>query len=313
MKSRKSSMVRKITVLVGGLAMMVALPACGVAGVMDPTERAPRPDPAVESGQVENPLEIREDEGDGEGADERPEENPPEGNPPGNEASGNEASGNDGASENDGASGSAPPSGNAGGESESSTPGFAPVEGSKGKDGKGGKGNAAFAGNFAPLEDGVRQVGEAGEVEFRVEDGILNLVDVSANSGWDYQLGKQDFDEVKVFFIGDEARWEFGAEIDDGYILEVETKQEIPSARPGTYEVGDAGEVSFSTADGRIILDDYGVAEGWSANIEENDFEDVHLKFLGEGGAEYKFEAEYDDGIIEVEIDGKERGTIAAS
>jgi hypothetical protein len=77
-------------------------------------------------------------------------------------------------------------------------PGFAPDEAAKGKGGKGRKGEAAF-------------VGEAGEVEFRVENGILNLVGVSAGDGWSYQLGKQDFDEVKVFFLGDDSRWEFEA------------------------------------------------------------------------------------------------------
>jgi hypothetical protein len=43
------------------------------------------------------------------------------------------------------------------------------------------------------------------------------------------------------------------------------------------------------------------------ANIEENDFKDVHLMFFGEG-VEYKFEAEYDNGNVEVEIKRKERG-----
>ncbi|MBA2691424.1 MAG: hypothetical protein H0U65_02870 [Rubrobacter sp.] len=57
------------------------LPACGVAGIMAPTERSPRPDPAVESGQVENPVEVRDE------ADTPSEGSVPEGNPPDDEPS----------------------------------------------------------------------------------------------------------------------------------------------------------------------------------------------------------------------------------
>lgn len=287
-KTEKPKISRKAAALVGGLAMLVLLPACGAAGIMDPTERAPRSDPAVESGQVENPVEIRdeeetltEDQPENRQPEERPSEQPDDDMDEDREFQ-------------------APP------------PAAGP-DGSKGKGAKGEGVSSEMFGNLEPLSDGARQVGEAGEVDFRVENGVLNLVDVSANSGWDYQLGKQGFDEVKVFFIGDNTRWEFEAEIDDGYLLEVETKQEIPSAEPGSYEVGDAGEVAFSARNGGIILDDYSVADGWSANIEENDFEDVHLRFSDQSGVEYKFEAEFDDGFIEVNIDRKEVGTLATS
>lgn len=290
----KAKMLRKAAVLAGGLAMIVLLPACGVAGIMDPTERSPRPDPAVESGEVENPVEIRDDEKafiEERPENRQPEERPSEPAPPSEQP-------DDGIGEDREFDGTPP------------RPGFGEP---KGKGAKGGGVPAEMLGSFDPVEDGVRRVGEAGEVEFRVENGVLNLVDVNANSGWDYQLGKQDFDEAKVFFVGEDAQWEFEAEIKDGTLLEVETKQEIPFAEPGSYEVGDAGEVSFSAADGGIVLDDYSASDGWSANVEENDFEDVHLKFHNESGAEYKFEAELDDGSVEVNIDRKERGPLATS
>ncbi len=171
---------------------------------MAPTERSPRPDPAVESGQVENPVEVRDE------ADTPSEGSVPEGNPPDDEPSEEGVSGiapEGGSSAPYGVRGMAsprrsPPAFAPGVRPRRSppafAPGFAPDEAAKGKGGKGRKGEAAF-------------VGEAGEVEFRVENGILNLVGVSAGDGWSYQLGKQDFDEVKVFFLGDDSRWEFEA------------------------------------------------------------------------------------------------------
>lgn len=309
----KSKIVRKVAVLIGGIAMMAALPACGVAGIMDPTDSSPRADPAVESGQVENPVEIRD--GEGTFAEDQPEErrpdsesfeqSPPDGSPPEGFPERNIPEGtpfDEDADDGRDFGQTAP------------RPGFSPggFGGPKGKGPKGGGVSAEMLGSLEPVEDAVRRVGDAGEVEFRVENGVLNLVDVSANSGWDYQLGKQEFDEAKVFFIGEDAQWEFEAEIKEGYLLEVETKREIPFAEPGSYEVGEAGEVSFSADGGGIVLDDYKASDGWRATIEENDFEDVHLKFYNEGGVEYKFEAELDDGSVEVNIDRKERGPLAA-
>lgn len=279
----KSGVVRRGIIVAWGLAALFLLSACGISEIMDPTERSPRPDPAVESGRVENPVQVRDEE-------------PPEATSPEESRTASES----GEPE--------PPETTSAG--SPSDPGESEGEGANGEGGEGV--SSAGSGGFESPGDGVREVGDAGEVEFRVENGVLNLVNVSANSGWSYQLGKQDFDEVKVFFTGDGSRWEFEANLDDGYLLEIETKKEIPFADPGTYDLGEAGTVTLSEADGGIALDDYSVSEGWSAYVEEDDSEDVHLSFYAENGSEYEFEAEYDDGVIEVEIEGKERGSLAS-
>ncbi len=56
------------------------------------------------------------------------------------------------------------------------------------------------AGEPAELRDGVWTVGDAGEVEFALENGVLSLVDVRPATGWAVEIDEEAADEIEVEF-----------------------------------------------------------------------------------------------------------------
>gem|GEM_PF-3032160 len=84
-------------------------------------------------------------------------------------------------------------------------------------------------GNVGGSSDGgneVYQVGDAGEVELRIEDGGLVLVEVRPNDGWNFEIDDEDRDEIDIDFRRGDEEWEFEAELDDG-ALDIEIDRDI--------------------------------------------------------------------------------------
>jgi hypothetical protein len=74
-------------------------------------------------------------------------------------------------------------------------------------------------------------------------------------------------------------------------------------AEPGTWQVGDAGTVTFSLADGALVLDDVSPADGWDVTEQEADDDEIDVD-LERDGEKYEFRVELEDGtILEVDID----------
>jgi hypothetical protein len=84
-------------------------------------------------------------------------------------------------------------------------------------------------------------------------------------------------------------------------------------AEPGTWQVGDAGTVTFSLADGRLSLDDVSPADGWQATEQEADGDEIDVT-LERGDERYGFQVELESRgtVLEVrvdhEIDGADAG-----
>lgn len=76
-------------------------------------------------------------------------------------------------------------------------------------------------GEVAVMRDGVWEVGDAGEVEFRFDNGALALVGTRANSGWEVDIDQQDDDDIEVDFGRDNVEWDFDVEA-EGSVLRVE-------------------------------------------------------------------------------------------
>lgn len=89
-------------------------------------------------------------------------------------------------------------------------------------DGAGSSGGGASDG----AGNEVYAVGDAGEVELRVEDGGLVLVEVRPNEGWDFEIDDEERDEIDIDFRRGNEEWEFEVELDDGE-LEVEIDRDI--------------------------------------------------------------------------------------
>lgn len=64
-----------------------------------------------------------------------------------------------------------------------------------------------------------------GEVELRVEDGRLVLVDIRPNQGWRIEDREEEADEAEVDFVRGNVEWEFEAELENGEI-QVETERD---------------------------------------------------------------------------------------
>lgn len=79
---------------------------------------------------------------------------------------------------------------------------------------------------------------------------------------------------------------------------------DLTEAVPGTWPVGDAGTVTFSIADGSLVLDDVGTADGWTSDVDEQDPDEIEVDFR-QGNVTWQIEIELEEGgsILEIEID----------
>jgi len=158
---------------------------------------------------------------------------------------------------------------------------------------------------------GTWPVGDAGTVTFSVVDGALVLDDVTANDGWMMAIDEQDVDEIEVDFIRGSVEWEIEIELeDDGRILEIEIDQDIEPADPGSYDIGDAGTFAFSIDDGRLVLDDLNITDGWTLVELEEEADEIEFELVN-GPRSFDVEVELeDDGTIELEIDYEVTGPV---
>lgn len=159
------------------------------------------------------------------------------------------------------------------------------------------------------LRDGTWKVGEAGEVEFAVRNGALSLGAVRPNSGWQQRVADQKADEIEVHFTRENTKCKFEVELDGGS-MKISKEVEIKRAAGGTYQVGNAAEVSFTTDGTRITLGDVRPANGWTVTKQDKSSDDIEIDFRNDTGGTAEFQAELDDGQVKVEIDQKLKGPI---
>jgi hypothetical protein len=179
-------------------------------------------------------------------------------------------------------------------------------------------------------------VKDAGEVEIERDGDRLILIDARPNEGWEVEIEDDeeedeeeddegtdednedededeetegDGSEIEVTFSQGDREVEFEAEIDDGR-LAIEIEEAWHGVEPGTYTVGEAGEVEFQRDGDRLVVVGVIANEGWEFEAgHEEDEEDaadaIEIKFTS-GDREAEFEATIEDGELEVEIETKE-------
>jgi hypothetical protein len=76
------------------------------------------------------------------------------------------------------------------------------------------------------------------------------------------------------------------------------------TAVPGTWQVGEAGTVTFDVADGALVLEDVSENDGWSVTDIDESPDEIEVDFR-RGDVEIEIEIELESGgtILEVEID----------
>lgn len=177
--------------------------------------------------------------------------------------------------------------------------------------GEGGTSSFTWDESVLELRDGTWPVGEAGEVEFTVVDADrLELVEARVADGWTETDRETEEDEIEVDFRRDNVEWKIQVEIDDG-VLEIEIDQDIDGADPGTYTVGLAGTVEFSHENGRLTLIEAAPNGGWTHAVEEEDDDDIEVKFRRDN-VMWDFQVDLDDGQIDVDIDFEIEGQFPA-
>lgn len=144
-------------------------------------------------------------------------------------------------------------------------------------------------------------VGEAGEVEFTLDGGTLDLVDAAPAEGWELTLDEEAADEIEITFRRGGETHRFEVQVDDGR-LEIEIDREIDPAEPGTFELGPAGTVELAVDGERVTLVDLQPTDGWEVVEREQDDDEVQVE-LRRGAARWELDAELDDGRFQVQID----------
>jgi hypothetical protein len=86
-------------------------------------------------------------------------------------------------------------------------------------------------------------------------------------------------------------------------------------AGPGTWQVGEAGTVTFAVDEGRLVLEGVVAADGWRITEQDADEDDIEVE-LARASERYLFEVELDDEThlevrIEHELEGVPGGTYA--
>jgi hypothetical protein len=145
------------------------------------------------------------------------------------------------------------------------------------------------------------EVSEAGEIDIEHNGTELVLAEVRPNDGWDYREGYDDDDEIEVEFQRENREVEFEIEIDNGRV-KVEISDQWRNAEDGVYEVGEAGEVEFEHNGDQLVLIEVRPGDGWEHTVDESRHDNEIEVDLRRDGDEAEFEAEIDDGRLEVDI-----------
>ncbi|MFB8386887.1 hypothetical protein ACFC3F_07085 [Microbacterium sp. NPDC055910] len=171
-------------------------------------------------------------------------------------------------------------------------------------------GTSSTAGAVDELRDGTWQVGDAGEVEFSLQNGSLALVEVRPADGWQQRISDEDSDEIEVYFTRDNTRWKFEVELERG-TMEISQELKITRGAGGTYPVGSAAVVAFDTDGSTLTLGSVDVSDGWAIVKQDESADDIELDFRNDGtNGSAEFEAELEDGGVDIEISQKLTGPI---
>jgi HSP20 family molecular chaperone IbpA len=170
-------------------------------------------------------------------------------------------------------------------------------------------------------------VRDAGDVEIEREGDRLTLVEARPNEGWDIEDEYVVYDEVEVAEDGDsdeddvdesdeagievtftqgDREIEFEAEIIDGR-LSIEIEETLRGVEPGSFQVGEAGDVEVRLDGDQLTLVGVIANEGWDFEAEHEDDDagdEIEVTFTS-GDRSAEFEATIVDGVLEIEIEMK--------
>lgn len=139
-------------------------------------------------------------------------------------------------------------------------------------------------GAVTEIRDGVWDVGDAGQVEFRVSGGRLELTAAHPASGWQQEAPVKQADQIEVRFTQPAGRiWTFRVQV-TGSTMQITKGQTIPKAAPGSYPVGAAGVVGLVSSGSELKLGTVTPEAGWSVAKQQSSPTSISVSLKRDGG-----------------------------
>jgi hypothetical protein len=165
------------------------------------------------------------------------------------------------------------------------------ASGTSGASGSTQPSSGSQAAGVTEIRDGVWDVGDAGQVQFSVSQGQLQLMSSTPASGWQKaQPPVQQPNAIEVDFgQGLGTTWTFRAQL-SGSQLQITKQQTIVKAADGSYPVGAAGSVSFIGSGSQLKLTNVSPEGGWSVAQQQSSPTSI-LVSLKQGAGTAQFSA----------------------
>lgn len=145
-------------------------------------------------------------------------------------------------------------------------------------------------------------VHDAGEIDVQLDGASLSLIEARAHEGWSYDVDEEGTGEIEVEFDNQDREIDVEIEIDSQNRLEIELDANWDDAAGGVYSLGDAGEIEIDYDGNEITLVEIRASEGWDHHIGDQASDELEIDFV-RNFDQVDFDAEIDDGLLEIDID----------
>jgi archaellum component FlaG (FlaF/FlaG flagellin family) len=139
------------------------------------------------------------------------------------------------------------------------------------------------------VRDGIWDVGDAGQVEFRVSNGQLQLMAANPASGWQQpKPAVNQPNQIEVDFSQSAGTtWTFRVQV-SGSTMQITKQESIARAGDGSYPVGGAGAVSLINSDTVLKLTNVAPEPGWTVSNQQTSPTSISVSFKrGQGSADF--------------------------
>ncbi|WP_155892826.1 hypothetical protein [Intrasporangium chromatireducens] len=181
--------------------------------------------------------------------------------------------------------GSGPAQQSGGGGGGSTTPSSSGPSGSGGSGGSTQPSSGSQAAGVTEVRTGTWDVGDAGQVQFAVRQGQLQLLAATPASGWQQaQPPTTQPDAIEVVFgapLG--TKWTFQVQL-SGSTMQITKQKTVAKAADGSYPVGAAGSVDFISSGSQLKLTNVAPEGGWSVTQRQSSPTSISVSFKQAAG-----------------------------
>lgn len=148
------------------------------------------------------------------------------------------------------------------------------------------------------LHDGTWIVGDAGQLDFRLAGGTLELGNAQPATGWSKQVPVKTPQRIEVRFLQGTTTWTFDVAV-TGSSMTIVKEQSVTNAQPGSFAVADAGSVSWTTTSGSLARQAVEAEAGWQVTAQQASTSAIDVSFA-QGARTASFAARTTGGSVVV-------------